>query len=396
MSSQDSSYNNPVSTTQPTDSQDAEVSSGKGLSRRHFLAAGIALATVSSVAKAAAQAVTVREQGEGLQITLVGPARSFKVFSLKGPDRLVIDGPADSMTSTAISHELQRLKSLPWLSTWRFNPSHQGKFRLVLEFTGAASFTRQTLAGGKEVVNLVPSKGAGAVVAKKEVRKQRKEIIVLDPGHGGIDPGAVGSRGTKEKHVVLEIAERVREQFKGRSNIDIVFTRDRDIFIPLPDRRDFARDRKARLFVSLHADGFTDPKANGASVFTLSERGASSTMARFLAEKENAVDEIAGIKYSKDNDALARTLLDLVHTNTRKESMELGDFLVGSIKQVHHMHSRHLEHAAFAVLKSPDVPSVLVETSFITNLEEERMLSSDSFQHKIAKAISGGINRFLT
>ncbi|MDH2434110.1 N-acetylmuramoyl-L-alanine amidase [Pokkaliibacter sp. MBI-7] len=381
------------------------------LSRRQFLLGSAATALAVSSGVVLADPVAVEVNGDQLSLRLNGNKSDFSVFTLANPPRLVIDGPTAGMSASAMELQLRRMKALSWVRTTRFNPSHQDKFRIVLELTGTPKYKITQTEGNQQLVSVQAPAGAAVVAtaaasapasqpvepvkSSSEVRRQQRKVIVIDPGHGGVDPGAIGRNGTKEKHVVLEIAQRVREQLGGRNDLEVVFTRDRDIFIPLFDRRDFARDRNAYMFMSLHADGFTDPSANGASVFTLSERGATSTMAQFLADKENAVDEIAGIKYSKDNDALARTLLDLVHTNTRKESDQLGSIMQQALRKVHRMHSRHVEEAGFAVLKSPDVPSVLVETSFITNLDEERLLTSDAFQNKLAVAISGGIKRFI-
>lgn len=222
-----------------------------------------------------------------------------------------------------------------------------------------------------------------------------KRIVMLDPGHGGIDSGAVGQEGSEEKHIVLEIAHHVRQQLNAHPHIEARLTRDSDHFIPLAERVEIAHQHGADLFMSIHADGFTNPNANGASVFALSNRGASSAMARYLSEKENAADKVGGVKVQSDNPYLQQVLFDLVQTDTIKNSLTLGSHILKQIRPVHHLHSQHTEQAAFAVLKSPSIPSVLVETSFITNPAEERLLGTTAFRQKIASAITSGIVSFF-
>lgn len=222
-----------------------------------------------------------------------------------------------------------------------------------------------------------------------------KKIVMLDPGHGGIDSGAVGEEGSEEKHIVLEIAHNVRQQLSQHNHIEVRLTRESDHFIPLAQRVEIAHQHGADLFMSIHADGFTNPSANGASVFALSNRGASSAMARYLSEKENAADQVGGVKVQSDNPYLQQVLFDLVQTDTIKNSLTLGSHILKQIRPVHHLHSPHTEQAAFAVLKSPSIPSVLVETSFITNPAEERLLGTTAFRQKIASAIADGIVSFF-
>ncbi len=218
---------------------------------------------------------------------------------------------------------------------------------------------------------------------------------MLDPCHCGIDSGAVGEVGSEEKHIVLEIAHNIRQILSQHTGIEARLTRESDHFIPLAQRVEIAHQHGADLFMSIHADGFTSPSANGASVFALSNRGASSAMARYLSEKENAADKVGGIKTQSDNPLLQQVLFDLVQTDTIKNSLTLGSHILKQIRPVHHLHSQHTEQAAFAVLKSPSIPSVLVETSFITNPEEERLLGTTAFRQKIAGAIADGIVSFF-
>lgn len=226
-------------------------------------------------------------------------------------------------------------------------------------------------------------------------QKNGKKIVMIDPGHGGIDSGAVGEEGSEEKHVVLEIAGHIREMLNDHPHIEARLTRETDHFIPLGERVEIAHQHGADLFMSIHADGFTSPAANGASVFALSNRGASSRMARYLSERENAADEVGGVKVAQKDHYLQQVLFDLVQTDTIKNSLTLGKHVLNQIRPMHHLHSQHTEQAAFAVLKSPSIPSVLVETSFITNPAEERLLGTTAFRRKIASAIVSGITGYF-
>lgn len=226
--------------------------------------------------------------------------------------------------------------------------------------------------------------------SKPAKKSSSRRLVMLDPGHGGIDTGAIGHGGSKEKHVVLAIAKNVRAILQ-KNGIDAKLTRSGDTFIPLYDRVEIAHKHGADLFMSIHADGFTNPSAAGASVFALSNRGASSAMAKYLSDKENAVDELAGKKAKDKDHLLQQVLFDLVQTDTIKNSLTLGSHVLKNIKPVHKLHSKGTEQAAFVVLKSPSIPSVLVETSFITNPAEERLLGTAAFRQKIANAIASGI-----
>ena len=202
-------------------------------------------------------------------------------------------------------------------------------------------------------------------------------------------------KGSEEKHIVLEIANNVRRQLQDHPRIEVRLTRDSDHFIPLYQRVEIAHQHGANLFMSIHADGFTSPDANGASVFALSNRGASSTMARYLSKRENDADKIGGAQVQQQDHYLQQILFDLVQTDTIKNSLTLGKHVLDQIRPVHHLHSQHTEQAAFAVLKSPSIPSVLVETSFITNPREEQLLGTSAFRQKIASAIANGIVNYF-
>jgi N-acetylmuramoyl-L-alanine amidase len=223
----------------------------------------------------------------------------------------------------------------------------------------------------------------------------RLVTITLDPGHGGEDPGAVGRRGTYEKNVTLAVARRLKAKIDAEPNMRAVLTRDSDFFVPLNMRVQKARRVQSDLFVSIHADAFIKPNARGASVFVLSENGASSSAARWLANKENAADLIGGVNFGVKDPMLARTLLDLSQTATINDSLKLGKAVLGELDRVGDLHKPHVEQAGFAVLKAPDIPSILVETAFISNPEEERRLNDEAYQDKIAEAVMSGIRKYF-
>lgn len=219
--------------------------------------------------------------------------------------------------------------------------------------------------------------------------------IALDPGHGGEDPGATGSAGTHEKDVALAIAERVRDRIDAEPNMRAMLTRDDDYFVPLNVRVQKARRVQADLFVSIHADAFVTPDAHGSSVFALSESGASSSAARWLAQNENDADLIGGVNIHTHDVQLARVLLDLSTTAQINDSLKLGSAVLHELGGVNRLHKDSVEQAGFAVLKAPDIPSILVETAFISNPDEERRLNDDSYKDHLADAIVKGIKRYF-
>ena len=230
-------------------------------------------------------------------------------------------------------------------------------------------------------------------------KTDRLIIVALDPGHGGEDPGAIGPAGTREKDVVLQIAHRLRDRINattiGGSPMRAFLTRDADFFVPLHLRVQKARRVQADLFVSIHADAFIEPRARGASVFALSQGAASSTAARWLADKENRADLIGGINVRTQDATVMRAMLDMSTTAQINDSMKLGGVLLGEIGNVGRLHKRNVEQAGFAVLKAPDIPSVLVETAFISNPEEEDKLRSEAYQEQLADALMRGIERYF-
>ena len=219
--------------------------------------------------------------------------------------------------------------------------------------------------------------------------------IAIDAGHGGEDPGARGANGSREKEITLNISKKLKAMIDAEPNMRGMLTRDGDFFVPLGTRVVKARKFKADLFVSIHADAFTNPAARGSSVFALSEKGATSASARYLAKKENEADLIGGVSLGGKDPMLARTLLDLSQAATINDSLKLGKAVLGHIGEINNLHKSHVEQASFAVLKSPDIPSILVETAFISNVEEERKLTSDSYQDKLAASILSGIKKYF-
>ena len=223
----------------------------------------------------------------------------------------------------------------------------------------------------------------------------RLVTITLDPGHGGEDPGAIGRGGSYEKHVTLAVAKRLKAKIDAEPNMRAVLTRDTDFFVPLQMRVQKARRIQSDLFVSIHANAFVRSDANGSSVFALSESGASSSAARYLAQKENAADLVGGVNIAVKDPMLARTLLDLSQTATISDSLKLGKAVLSEIGGINRLHKDSVEQAGFAVLKAPDIPSILIETAFISNPEEERRLNDDAYQDKMAEAIISGIRKYF-
>lgn len=240
------------------------------------------------------------------------------------------------------------------------------------------------------------------VVAAPEDKPERPGKVVrmitiaLDPGHGGEDPGAIGSAGTREKDIVLAIAKRLKFKLEEIPNIRVMLTRDGDYFVPLGTRVEKARKVQADLFVSIHADAFMRPSARGSSVFVLSEKGATSSAARWLANKENLADSIGGINIKGHDRQLASVLLDLSTTAQISDSLKLGKAVLSEIGGIARLHKSHVEQAGFAVLKAPDIPSILIETAFISNPEEEAKLRDNGYQDEIARAITKGIKRYFS
>ena len=231
--------------------------------------------------------------------------------------------------------------------------------------------------------------------AQAENKTDRLVIVALDPGHGGEDPGAIGPGGPREKDVVLQIAHRLASRINQQPNMRAYMTRDADFFVPLHIRVQKARKVQADLFISIHADAFFTARPQGASVFALSDKGASSSAARWMADKENSADLVGGINSRAKDTQVQKAMLDMSTTAQINDSLKLGSAMLGEIGNVGKLHKPRVEQAGFAVLRAPDIPSVLVETAFISNPEEEAKLRSDGYQVQLADALMRGITRYF-
>ncbi|MBS0321575.1 MAG: N-acetylmuramoyl-L-alanine amidase, partial [Proteobacteria bacterium] len=240
-----------------------------------------------------------------------------------------------------------------------------------------------------------PAPARTKTAAARSAAPPRKLTIAIDPGHGGEDPGAIGRRGTREKDVVLAIGRRLKALVDAEPDMRAMLTRDDDFFVPLAQRVQKARRVQADLFISVHADAFTTPTARGSSVFALSEHGATSAAARWLAQKENAADLIGGVNLDVADPLVARTLLDLSQAAQINDSMKAGRYMLNELSEINALHKGAVEQAGFAVLKAPDIPSILVETAFISNPDEERRLRDERQQKRFAQSMHEGIKRYF-
>lgn len=362
----------------------------------------------------------------------------FSQFTVKNPDRLVVDLEGVELNGVLDDLPRQIMADDPNIKGLRAGRYKAGVVRLVMDLKGEVAPQVFSLPPAGQyrhrlVLDVYPQnapdpllallektekspppdhsgldrmfedlargddKAAGKAAPKRDGKPvvDRLVTIMLDPGHGGEDPGAIGKRGSQEKHVTLAVARRLKARIDAEPNMRAVLTRDGDYFVPLHVRVQKARRVRAELFVSIHADAWIKPDARGSSVFVLSEKGASSSAARWLANKENAADLIGGINTKVKDPYLARTLLDLSQTATNHDSLKLGKALLGELGQINRLHKAHVEKASFAVLKAPDIPSVLIETAFISNPEEELRLVDEDYQDRMAEAIFAGMRRYF-
>ncbi|RLJ63594.1 N-acetylmuramoyl-L-alanine amidase [Sulfurisoma sediminicola] len=344
----------------------------------------------------------------------------FTHLLVKDPERLVVDLEGVEFNTVLQSLPGKIAETDPYIKLIRAGRNKPGVVRIVIELKGEIKpqvFTLKPVGeyGHRLVLDLYPAQEIDPLMAlleKSEIKDEpgkgkpaqqdpgkpvvtRMVTIVLDPGHGGEDPGAIGRGGSREKDVTLSIARRLKEKIDAQPNMRSALTRDGDFFIPLQSRVGKARRVQADLFVSVHADAFIKPTARGSSVFVLSENGASSSAARWLANKENSADLIGGVNIGVKDPHLARTLLDLSQTATLNDSLKLGKAVLGELGGINSLHKGHVEQAGFAVLKAPDIPSILVETAFISNPEEERRLTDEDYQDRMAEAILRGIKGYF-
>ena len=420
------------------------------LGRRRLLRyAGASLIfSVSPLAGAAAKlpsvlAVRIWPAADYTRVTLEHDAPlKYTHFTVENPDRLVVDIEGVEFNSVLDSLARKVATDDPYIKLLRAGRFKPGVVRLVMELKSKVNpqvFELKPVGeyGHRLVLDVYPVNPVDPLMALLEGRQDAVEpfrmdpepladnksddarriekapeiqtskksgkpivdrliTITLDPGHGGEDPGAVGKGGSFEKNVTLAVAKRLKARIDAEPNMRAVLTRDSDFFVPLQMRVQKARRVQSDLFLSIHADAWIKPDARGSSVFVLSERGASSTQARMLAQRENEADLVGGVNLAAKDLFLARTLLDLSQTATINDSLKLGKYLLGELGNVNTLHKDHVEQASFAVLKAPDIPSALIETAFISNPEEERRLNDDAYQDKLADAIVRGVRQYFT
>ena len=323
------------------------------------------------------------------------------LFALQNPNRLVID-----ISDARIKTEFTDLDftNTP-IAGIRVAVRNKTDVRVVLDLNNTVSPKSFPLPaneqyGNRLVIDLFDKKNVVSRTLDEVVeKKDRKIVIAIDAGHGGEDPGALGPRRVREKIVVLQIAKKVKALLDGNPNFQGELVRSGDYYLAHRRRTQIARDKQADLFISIHADAFTDPSAHGASVYALSTKGATSEAARYLADKENRADLIGGatsLSLDGRDELLAGVLLDLSMTATLSTSLEAGAYVLKNMGGVARLHKKKVEQAGFLVLKSPDIPSLLIETGFISNPSEARKLSSSSYQNKMARAIFQGIEQYFS
>jgi len=345
---------------------------------------------------------------------ILNSAVKYKIFTLKNPHRVVID-----LQRTQMQGNLkQAIKKRQPLSGIRYATHGNGKLRIVLDLTSAAKMSSNMKAqGNSQVLTVSLRTGAAAKPAKKQVQRQAPAqkkaptparsnrpapsrqgnfVVVIDPGHGGHDPGAVGKRGTREKDVVLAVSRRLKARIDAAPGMRAILTRSNDKFVPLRKRIDIARNNNADLFVSVHADASRSSRIKGSSVYILSEKGASSEAAKLLAKSENSAYEVkvGDVRLAGNSAKVASILLDLSQNETMDRSLELAKSTLGELSRVSNPLRRKVESAGFVVLKAPDIPSMLVETAFISNPQEEKRLRTANYQQKLADAMFRGVKKF--
>lgn len=327
-------------------------------------------------------------------------AVEHKVFVLESPHRVVVDIYVANLAEAAG-------KGIDWQGTpvqmMRSGKQDKDTLRVVFDLSQGVKprsflLKKSDEANDRLVIDLNDLKSVQPTVSKSAIAEsssKRNLIIALDAGHGGEDPGAIGPGKVAEKNVVLEIAKALEKKLKATPGYQAVLIRTGDYYVSLQGRRELARKARADLFISIHADAFTSPKANGSSVFALSSRGATSTFAQFLADKENLSDQVGGVSLHDKDEVLSSILVDLSMTHKQEASIDVGSSILREMGKISRLHSSYVELAAFQVLKTPDIPSVLVETGFISNPIEARKLSSADYQNKMAQAIFNGVQEFF-
>jgi len=324
----------------------------------------------------------------------------YKLFSLQDPHRVVVDLKGSSID---IPLKLDA-EHAGLITSVRHGQTDDKSLRIVFDLSESAdlkSFLLEPTAqyGHRLVIDLYSKSNQQASSIVKHAtdisKPDREVVIAIDAGHGGEDPGAIGPNKTREKVVVLQIARELKKAIDAEPGMQAVLTRDGDYYIPLRERYEKARKARADLFVSIHADAFTKRSVQGSSVFVLSAKGASSEFARLLADSENASDLVGGVTLNDKDDMLASVLLDLSQSATREASNKVATDILHAMKQSGAVHKNHVGSANFMVLKSPDVPSVLIETAFISNPSEERRLTEKEFQQRMARNITRGVRDYF-
>lgn len=402
-----------------------------------FAVSALLLAVAVPAAAADLRDMKLLQDDAGTRAVLeIGDPGSYKLFSLENPQRLVLDlsearltpgfrlpPPNGAITSVRtgqpVPGTLRIVFDMSSAVTTRSRIERSGVTpKLVIEMatrapSGAAEILSQsapTIAAAMplsvamlesrpvEVAVMAPPQARSPVKTVRDVVGigQRKLVVAIDAGHGGKDPGAHGPSGVREKTITLAVARELARQINADPGMRAVLIRDGDSFVPLKDRYMKARFAQADLFISIHADASPNNTANGASVFVLSTRGASSQAARWLADKENAADLVGGVSLDQKDHNLAAVLLDLSQSATMRASDDLANQVLGSLKNVGKAHKPSIERANFVVLRSPDVPSMLVETGFITNPDEEQRLNDAGYRSRLAAAITEGVRRYFT
>ncbi len=342
----------------------------------------------------------------------------YKAFTVDNPSRVVID----FKNSNAQKELVLPVRKNRLLKRVRSAKKQNKSFRVVLDLRRNVKIKSFQLGpaenkGHRLVIDLIDprmapqaepqvAQGKKKKPAKQTVSKKKKQqvsepilrdlVVAIDAGHGGKDPGASGKRGTREKDVVLSIAKKLARKINNTPGMRAVLTRERDIFLPLRKRIEIARRHNADLFISLHADAFRNHTVQGSSVYVLSEHGASSEAARWLAEKENAADFIGGVKLHTEDKLLKEVLIDLSQNAVMDASTNVAREVLNGLQRIGKVHKPTVQHAGFVVLKAPDIPSILIETAFITNPKEERKLINPSHQKKLVDAIHRGITRYFS
>jgi N-acetylmuramoyl-L-alanine amidase len=380
-----------------------------GIHRGWARLAFLALALIGAAAQAQVVSTRIWPAPDYTRLTLESKAAiKHSLFTLKDPERLVIDLETEDLSAALEELPGKVGADDPYIQGLRVGRNRPGVIRVVLDLKADVKpqiFTLPPIAeyGHRLVLDIYPAVAVDPLAALiEQTQKQnrpssvaRLATIVIDAGHGGEDPGALGRHGSREKDITLSIARRLKTLVDAEPNMRALLTRDGDYFLTLDARVQKARKVNADLFVSIHADAFVRPHARGSSVFALSERRATSEAARLLAKKENEADLIGGVNLEGKDSHVKQTILDLSQTATIDYSLRLGALVLKRLGYVNTLHKPRVEQASFAVLKAHDVPSILVETAFISNPEEEKRLNDEEYQDKLARALLEGIRDYL-